>query len=546
MNVVHRRVLNFLRRHWLIACAVVIGAALRVTVQLAYWPALLYIDSPRYLYGESAFDPLGYVALLWPLDRLGGLGLVTVAQHLLGLAMAVAIYAVALRRGARRFVGALAAVPLLLDAYQLQVEQNIMADTMFEAMIVAGLAALLWQARPGIRAIALAGLALGAAALVREVGLVLAAPAVGYVWLTSRTGPDRASGGRVAIGRATVLCGAFALPVASYLGVNFAVTGQVQLAGGGSDLYGRAAAAANCATLRIPSYERSLCPAPSTVRALGVDGLIHNPVSPRLTFAAPRGMNARVLRGEFTHAIFRQQPLAVAAAIARDIGSSFSYPRNADEADTAISRWQFQTSYPAFAPSLTLAHEARIIRHFGDGPPDVVRPLATALRAYQLHGGYTPGPVLALAGLAGAAGMAGAAGLAGAGGAGGAGGTRHRKNRKPNRRTPNRAAGKPPDAASRAASRAACFLVTVTGMLVLLGADVIEFSWRYQLPGLVMLPLAGALGLTALTRQARPQATDKPATEPAAEPRAWSGRAAATADADPDRAAQVRAPDLVR
>jgi len=38
---------------------------------------------------------------------------------------------------------------------------------------------------------------------------------------------------------------------------------------------------------------------------------------------------------------------------------------------------------------------------------------------------------------------------------------------------------------------------------VLLGADLYEFSWRYQLPALVTLPIAGAFGVTALARQIR-------------------------------------------
>jgi hypothetical protein len=30
-------------------------------------------------------------------------------------------------------------------------------------------------------------------------------------------------------------------------------------------------------------------------------------------------------------------------------------------------------------------------------------------------------------------------------------------------------------------------------------AAAFEFSWRYQLPGLILYPLAGALAITALT-----------------------------------------------
>jgi len=44
----------------------------------------------------------------------------------------------------------------------------------------------------------------------------------------------------------------------------------------------------------------------------------------------------------------------------------------------------------------------------------------------------------------------------------------------------------------------ACLLITGTAVSVLLGADLYEFSWRYQLPALVTLPVAGALGATAL------------------------------------------------
>jgi EamA domain-containing membrane protein RarD len=44
----------------------------------------------------------------------------------------------------------------------------------------------------------------------------------------------------------------------------------------------------------------------------------------------------------------------------------------------------------------------------------------------------------------------------------------------------------------------ACALVTLAAVVLLVSSDAFEFSWRYQLPAVVMLPLAGALGLTAL------------------------------------------------
>ena len=92
-----------------------------------------------------ATAPQGYQALLRLLEPVGGLALVAAVQHVFGLAMAVALYAVLLRRGAPRWVATLAAAPVLLDAYQLQLEQTIMPDVLFETMIAAGLVVLLWR-----------------------------------------------------------------------------------------------------------------------------------------------------------------------------------------------------------------------------------------------------------------------------------------------------------------------------------------------------------------------------------------------------------------
>ena len=135
------------RRHSFFLLVLTAGLTLRALAQAAYRPALLYIDSEKYLEGSVATAPQGYQALLRALEPLGGLALVAAVQHAFGLAMAVALYAVLLRRGAPRWVATLAAAPVLLDAYQLQLEQTIMPDVLFETMIAAGLVVLLW--RPG-------------------------------------------------------------------------------------------------------------------------------------------------------------------------------------------------------------------------------------------------------------------------------------------------------------------------------------------------------------------------------------------------------------
>ena len=207
------------RRHSVFLLVLTAGLALRALAQAAYRPALLYIDSEKYLEGSVATAPQGYQALLRALEPLGGLALVAAVQHTFGLAMAVALYAVLLRRGAPRWVATLAAAPVLLDAYQLQLEQTIMSDVLFEVMITAALVVLLW--RPGPWPVAVCGsgaLVLGAAVTVREIGAVLIVPVVVFAALTVR-------GWRRRAGRAALAAGCFVLPVLGYLTGTFVVTG---------------------------------------------------------------------------------------------------------------------------------------------------------------------------------------------------------------------------------------------------------------------------------------------------------------------------------
>src|SRR6516225_6149940 len=147
--------------------------ALRVLAGTAYRPALLYIDSAKYLDGSVATAPQGYQALLRLLEPAGGLAVVAAAvQHAFGLAMGVALYVLLLRRGAPRWAATLAAAPVLLDAYQLQLEQTIMPDVLFETMIAAGLVVLLWRPSPWTLTawpVAAGALVLGAAMTVREI-----------------------------------------------------------------------------------------------------------------------------------------------------------------------------------------------------------------------------------------------------------------------------------------------------------------------------------------------------------------------------------------
>jgi len=445
------------RLHWFFLLVLTAGLVLRVLAQTAYRPALLYIDSVKYLEGSVATAPQGYQALIRLLEPAGGLALVAAVQHVFGLAMAVALYAVLLRRGAARWVATLAAAPVLLDAYQLQLEQTIMPDVLFETMIAAGLVVLLWRPGPWPLAVALV---LGAAVTVREIGAVLIVPVVVFAALTVRGWRPN---WRHRVRRGLLAAGCFMLPVLAYLAGTLAVTGHVGMAGNGpSPQYGRAAAAADCATLRLPADERALCPSPAQTLALGgIDGLLHNPRSPGHTVPVPPGLTRDEFLDRFAIAVFRQQPLRVAASVARDSVRLFAPVRDGDPQVTPIARWQFQDVYPVYPRRYSMAFLTRLAHAHGSGGDLVaVQPAASLLRTYQLGGGYTPGPLYAVFLLAGVAGAV-------------------------RRRTE---------------LRVPCLLVTLSAVVLLVGADAFEFSWRYQLPAVVLLPLAGALGVTALIR----------------------------------------------
>jgi hypothetical protein len=274
------------------------------------------------------------------------------------------------------------------------------------------------------------------------------------------------------------------------------------------------AEAADCATLRVPSYERMLCPDATQKLLLGPDGLDHNPASPirgawipgvgaadyrtlkqlcpksvavtvgtEVRYHVVAGMCGRVT-SDFDRHVLRQQPLNVLASVGRDALKLFAPHRATSTGDVPISRWQFQAFYPQYPPYVVIGHGGLVfggynrdgVEHtvgtgaqFRGGNPVVVRPLAVFLRAYQLGGGYTPGPLLAFAVLAGLAGSL----------------VTLRRRTAP---------------AMRAAALG-CLLFFVTGAAALLSSDVFEFSWRYQLPALITLPPAAALAIAMLLRR---------------------------------------------
>jgi 4-amino-4-deoxy-L-arabinose transferase-like glycosyltransferase len=448
-----------------------IGAVLRLLATIGYRPALIYIDStvayldPMPTLDPRGPDPLGYdLFLLRPVLVMGNLLTVAVVQHLLGLAMGVALYALLVRKGCRRWLAALAAAPVLVDAYQVQIEQNILSDTLFQVLLVAALCLLAWRNEPGWRVAAATGLLLGMATLTRVVGAPVIIAALAYLLVTAHRSR------RFVVTAAAAV--AFAAPLLGYATYYHHVAGQFAITtAGGNSMYGRVASFVNCDRVPMPSYERELCPTEPLGSRHSPDYYAHDARSPQFHFQAPPGMtNAQVI-GDFTRRALVHEPGAVTLAVAGDAVKLFSWTHTTSaNPDAPTLRWQFQTYYPMWEPTITADVVSALGDRYGGGGAVVVTPLATVLRGYQMSVGYTPGPVHALAILAGLVVLV----------------LGWRRTRRALRAHP---------------ARRTSLLFLAAGVLVLLAADTYEFTWRYQLPALVLLPPAGALAVTALTRR---------------------------------------------
>ncbi len=455
--------LSRLRRHWLAAVLLGLGVILRVMAQFAYRPALFYIDSVKYLFNSQGNDPEGYKAPLRAVLAVANLDTVIVLQHLLALAIAVVLYRLLLRRGVSRWLSALAIAPILLDAYQLQMEQTIMPGTLFEGLLVAAFTILLWRPKTSWRAVIVAGLVLGTSATVWQAGEALIPAAALYLLVVG-------GGWRHALSKAAVMIVACAIPILAYCTGSYVMTGDFFLSHSGvTSLYGRTASAVDCATIKLPAAERQLCPG-QKAQAEGSDWLQFNGGSPvQADYRTMPRAEVNQLITNFDSSVLTQQPLRVASAYVRDVMKLFSVTRQTDAGDPPISRWQFRDYFPYFTPHATQPEVASVAGQFGGGLPRVWRPVAAFLRSYQLDGGFTPGPLLALFALAGLFGSVVAI-----------------LRRRLDETTQQLAL--------------ATFLFFFLGAGLLLVSDLFVFSWRYQIQALVTLVPAGVLGLAVLGR----------------------------------------------
>ncbi|MDQ6650639.1 MAG: phospholipid carrier-dependent glycosyltransferase [Actinomycetota bacterium] len=469
--------------HWLFGLVFLLAAALRLLTALTYRPALEYVqDSFDYLGNAhtlvpSVIRPAGYPFFLKVLGQTSQLAVVPVVQHLLGLATGVLVYAVVHRLGARWWLAALAAAPLLLDSYQIYVEQFVLAETLFTFLTVLALAALLWSERVSPLVCVAVGVLLATAALTRTVGLAVLVPAVAYL-LVRRAG----------VLRLACLVLSAGLVLVGYASWFKAEHGHVALeAYSGYFLAGRVEPFAQCTGLSLPPAQQALCD-PRPVQAHdNSDWYVWNPGSPLRRPVVPAGTDRNAVAGDFARAIIRHQPGDYLRTVTGDVLHYFRVSRQTGPQDGPVATWRFRQTdaappwQPEYPPADPYVNQwtwpgAAVIdgvimgsHGFNDKQEAIGldRQRAGWLAGYQRFG-YTPGPLLALGFLLGL--------LAGVG-----------RLRREDRRL-----------------RWAAALCATGGLLMLLTPAVsASFDYRYILPALPLMSAAGVLGVVLIEKRLR-------------------------------------------
>ena len=443
-----------LKRHWIFSIVFAIGAVLRIIVSVAYRPALFfYGDSYSYLTNArhlrpDPIHPILYPLFLRPFLAIHHLLPVPIVQHIMGLACGLLVYLLLRRLGLGPGWAVAGAAPVLLDAYQLNVEQYLLAEALFEVLILGAFVAMLWWKRPSVAACGVAGGLLGLAALARTIGLVLIVPVMAYLLLR-----------RMGLLRPLVLALAFAAPLLAYAGWFGATSGQVALTNyQGYWLYGRVAPFADCAAGWVPSYQRGLCGPLPPSRRPGPNFYVWRKASPGRMIRPPAGVSTNAMLDGFARRVILHQPLDYAYAVGDDLLHYLEPLRTTGQRDYSVTYWQF-------LPGFTFTSHVNGAVARAEGPaakPHVVRSLTDFLRDCQ-RVIYFNGTLLTVAILVGLA--------------GGLGGKQ----------------------ASRGGLGAQSLLFTVSGCALVVGAVMTSmFDYRYLLPSLPLLGAGGAVGASAI------------------------------------------------
>jgi hypothetical protein len=242
--------------HRLFIALVLLSILPRILAAAAFRPALLTSDSFLYMRGAvqghpGQVRPSGYSDFLhWFQGLPHALLLVTTAQHLMGIGVAVIVYGLLRYWGLPGWGACLAAAPTLFDTRQIALESYILPDTLFCLVIMVAVALLLTKHTPRLWQCAAAALLLGYAAILRGNGIPLVAAVAAFMLI-------RKVGWRALVASAVV----FAVPVLGYVNSFHQRYGHYNITSSdGIFLWSRTTSFANCAIIKPPPNLAPLCP----------------------------------------------------------------------------------------------------------------------------------------------------------------------------------------------------------------------------------------------------------------------------------------------
>ncbi len=315
---------------------------LRVDAELGYRWQAWFNDSFEYLSNTVylKLDPTrtsGYSIWLKLLQPFHSYALITILQHLMGLAVAVMIYALARHRfGVRPGLATLAVVPVLYDGFEIELEHLIMADVPYLFLLTLAVTLLLWNpAGPSVRVCAVIGGLLGVGSVLRSIGTPLLA--IFAVYMIIR----RFSWRKVAA--TIVVC---LIPLAGYAAVFDLEYGQfAESDSSGVFLYGRVMTFAECSKMHVPADELFLCttvPPAQRPIAESYDWTTGSPIDRLATDKFSEVPNQ--LAKDFAIRAIEAQPLDYARAVFDDTWRVFAWKRyvfpNAQTYDEYLFRAQ--------------------------------------------------------------------------------------------------------------------------------------------------------------------------------------------------------------
>jgi len=393
-------------RNRFFAAALALGGGLRLLAVLGYPGALWIPDSFVYLGAALRPQPdpartTGYSLFLRMLLPFHSLTLVTSVQHLMGLGIAVMIYALARRSGVPPRWATAATLPILLDGFEIENEHMVMAEALFTFLVMLAMLMILWRDRVRWPVALLAGVLIGFAVDVRTEGLPVLV--MFPVFLLHKSESSRGTK-NWRNGRGWLVAGAMAVgcsvPVLAYVGWFHSWNGDYELTrSDGFYLWGRVSSFAECSVIRPPADEVKLCPSGSpSDRPPPGDYVWSAPQVLDLRGGPLSTTNEALLRDFAIRAIWAQ-PLGYVHSVLGGLALSVEWPRRAYPDPETMYYYYFPLTPEAvpanrsWIPGGTAYSDATSYSHAI--PSRVVEPFAILISRYERMF-YTPGPLFGL------------------------------------------------------------------------------------------------------------------------------------------------------